>query len=103
MERPNISDKVDQIVTNRFLALPIFALVMWLTYFLAIQTVGTIGTDWVNDVLFWPILFQLLFKIFLIPFGIAGWLQLLVLDGIVAGCGAILGFCAVRFLYSSSV
>jgi len=87
----NISDKVDQIVTNRFLALPIFALVMWLTYFLAIQTVGTIGTDWVNDVLFGqfvPVIIQNLLDIF----GIAGWLQSLVLDGIVAGCGAILGF-----------
>ncbi|HFI0085177.1 TPA: ferrous iron transport protein B [Streptococcus suis] len=87
----NISDKVDQIVTNRFLALPIFALVMWLTYFLAIQTVGTIGTDWINDVLFGqfvPVIIQNLLD----TFGIAGWLQSLVLDGIVAGCGAILGF-----------
>src|SRR5699024_3243709 len=48
----NFSDKIDRIVTNRILALPIFALIMWGIYYLSIQTVGTIGTDWVNDVLF---------------------------------------------------
>ncbi|HEL1980918.1 TPA: ferrous iron transport protein B [Streptococcus suis] len=87
----NLSDNIDRLVTNRFLALPIFAAVMWLTYFLSIQTVGTIGTDWVNDVLFGELVPGLI-QANLDRFEIAGWLQSLVLDGIIAGCGAILGF-----------
>lgn len=87
----NLSDKIDQVVTNRFLALPIFAAVMWLTYFLSIQTVGTMGTDWVNEVLFGEIVPNLI-QYYLDSFNIADWLQALVLDGIIAGCGAILGF-----------
>ncbi|HEM4292484.1 TPA: ferrous iron transport protein B [Streptococcus suis] len=87
----NLSDNIDRLVTNRFLALPIFAAVMWLTYFLSIQTVGTMGTDWVNDVLFGELVPSLIQEN-LDRFEIAGWLQSLVLDGIIAGCGAILGF-----------
>ncbi|HFI0468441.1 TPA: ferrous iron transport protein B [Streptococcus suis] len=87
----NLSDKIDQVVTNRFLGLPIFAVVMWLTYFLSIQTVGTMGTDWVNEVLFGELVPNFI-QHYLDVFGIADWLQSLVLDGIVAGCGAILGF-----------
>ncbi|MEG3302013.1 ferrous iron transport protein B [Streptococcus suis] len=87
----NLSDNIDRLVTNRFLALPIFAAVMWLTYFLSIQTVGTMGTDWVNDVLFGELVPGLIQEN-LNRFEIAGWLQSLVLDGIIAGCGAILGF-----------
>lgn len=87
----NLSDKIDQVVTNRFLALPIFAVVMWLTYFLSIQTVGTMGTDWVNEVLFGELVPNFI-QHYLDVFGIDHWLQSLVLDGIVAGCGAILGF-----------
>ncbi|WP_161941123.1 ferrous iron transport protein B [Streptococcus suis] len=87
----NLSDKIDQVVTNRFLALPIFAAVMWLTYFLSIQTVGTMGTDWVNEVLFGELVPNYI-QHYLDVFGIDHWLQSLVLDGIVAGCGAILGF-----------
>ncbi len=87
----NLSDNIDRLVTNRFLALPIFAAVMWLTYFLSIQTVGTMGTDWVNDVLFGELV-PYLIQANLDRFEIAGWLQSLVLDGIIAGCGAILGF-----------
>lgn len=64
---------------------------MWLTYFLSIQTVGTMGTDWVNDVLFGELVPGLIQEN-LDRFEIAGWLQSLVLDGIIAGCGAILGF-----------
>ncbi|MGZ7215615.1 ferrous iron transport protein B, partial [Streptococcus pyogenes] len=52
----NLSDKIDKIVTNRILALPIFALVMFLVYFFSIQTVGTMWSDWVNDVLFGDLL-----------------------------------------------
>ena len=48
----SFSDKIDRVVTNRFLALPIFAFVMWAVYYLSIQTVGTMGTDWINEVLF---------------------------------------------------
>ncbi|HFI0791858.1 TPA: ferrous iron transport protein B [Streptococcus suis] len=87
----NLSDKIDQVVTNRFLGLPIFAVVMWLTYFLSIQTVGTMGTDWVNEVLFGELVPNII-QHYLDVFGIDHWLQSLVLDGIVAGCGAILGF-----------
>lgn len=87
----NLSDKIDQVVTNRFLGLPIFAAVMWLTYFLSIQTVGTMGTDWVNEVLFGELVPNYI-QHYLDVFGIDHWLQSLVLDGIVAGCGAILGF-----------
>ncbi len=86
-----ISDKIDRVVTNRWLALPIFALVMWGVYYLSIQTIGTIGTDWVNDVLFgeWvPGWIEAL----LVKLNTAAWLQSLILDGIVAGIGAILGF-----------
>ncbi|HEL2303112.1 TPA: ferrous iron transport protein B [Streptococcus suis] len=93
----NLSDNIDRLVTNRFLALPIFATVMWLTYFLSIQTVGTMGTDWVNDVLFGELVPGLIQEN-LDRFEIAGWLQSLVLDGIIAGCGAILGFVPQIFI-----
>ena len=53
-----LSDKIDRIVTNRILALPIFAVVMYLVYFLSIQTVGTMWTNWANDVLFGKIIYQ---------------------------------------------
>lgn len=85
------SDKIDQIVTNRWLGFPIFVGVMFLVYYLSISTVGTMMTDWVNDVLFVKI----------IPPAVEGWLAAaatpewlngLVLDGIVAGIGAVLGF-----------
>ncbi len=69
----NLSDNIDRLVTNRFLALPIFAAVMWLTYFLSIQTVGTMGTDWVNDVLFGELVPGLIQEN-LDRFEIAGWL-----------------------------
>ena len=87
----SMSDKIDKIVTNRWLALPIFAFVMWLVYYLSIQTVGTMGTDWVNDVLFGEIIPDNVTK-FLEWMAIAPWLQSLVLDGIIAGVGAVLGF-----------
>ena len=86
-----ISDKIDQIVTNRILAIPIFLVVMWVVYFLAINTVGTMGTDWVNDVLFGEIVPGAVGG-FLESIGTADWLSGLILDGIVAGVGAVLGF-----------
>ncbi|MGM0237548.1 ferrous iron transport protein B [Enterococcus sp. AZ103] len=87
----SLSDKIDRIVTNRFLALPIFALVMWLIYYIAIQTVGAIGTDWVNDTLFGDIVPNFI-ETTLQSWQVAGWMQDLILNGIVAGIGAVLGF-----------
>ncbi len=86
-----ISDKIDRIVTNRWLAIPIFFLVMWVVYFLAINTIGAMGTDWVNDVLFGEIVPGAV-EGFLDSIGTADWLKGLILDGIVAGVGAVLGF-----------
>ncbi len=85
------SDKIDKIVTNRFLALPIFAAVMWLVYYVSVSTVGTFVTDWTNDVLFGEIIPPAI-QGFLESVNCAGWLQGLILDGIVAGVGAVLGF-----------
>lgn len=86
-----ISDKIDRIVTNRILALPIFAAVMWFVYYISVTTVGTIVTDWTNDVLFGEIVPPAV-EGFLNAVGCADWLQGLILDGIVAGVGAVLGF-----------
>ena len=85
------SDKIDKIVTNRWLALPIFAVVMWLVYFLSISTVGTAMTDWVNDSLFGEII-PTYFGGWLESLGVAEWLYSLIMDGIVGGVGAVLGF-----------
>lgn len=85
------SDKIDKIVTNRILALPIFALVMFIVYYVSVTTVGTIVTDWTNDVLFGEIIPPAI-ESFLEAVNCAGWLQSLILDGIVAGVGAVLGF-----------
>ena len=84
------SDKIDKIITNRFLGLPIFALIMWGVYFISMQWIGKMGTDWVNDVLFAEWVPGLLEK-FLEPH-LAPWLFGLINDGIVAGVGAVLGF-----------
>ncbi len=97
------SDKIDAVVTNRIMALPIFALVMFIVYYVSIKTVGTMATDWTNDVLFGedPWSFFGLFKVPSIPgifesimsaLSVSGWLHDLVIDGIVAGVGAVLGF-----------
>ena len=101
-EKLSTSDKIDRVVTNRWLALPIFAAVMWLVYYVSVSTGGTWATDWANDGVFgegWK-----LFGIVDVP-GIpvivenglnaihcAPWLQSLILDGIIAGVGAVLGF-----------
>ncbi len=101
VEKLTISDKIDRIVTNRFLALPIFALVMFLVYYVSVTTVGTWATDWANDGVFGegfsffglevpgvPVVIEGV----LTAVGCADWLQGLILDGIVAGVGAVLGF-----------
>lgn len=85
------SDKIDRVVTNRWLALPIFAFVMWLVYYLSIQTIGVMGTDWVNEELFGAIIPQAV-EGWLVSLGVAAWLQSLILNGIIAGVGAVLGF-----------
>ena len=93
----SVSDKIDQIVTNRILALPIFAVIMFGIYAIAMGgwaiSIGTMGTDWANDVLFgeWV---PGLFDTILGALGVAegGWLYGLIQDGIVAGVGAVLGF-----------
>ena len=89
------SDKIDQVVTNRILALPIFAGIMFLMYAIAMGSfpfsIGTMGTDWANDVLFgeWV---PAIFDAILTALGVSDWLYGLVMDGIVAGVGAVLGF-----------
>lgn len=85
------SDKIDQIVTNRWLALPIFALIMWGVYYLSVSTIGTAATDWTNDVLFGEIVPPAI-ENFLVAVNCADWLMSLILDGIVAGVGAVIGF-----------
>ena len=85
------SDKIDRIVTNRWLALPIFAVVMWVVYDVSVTTVGTFVTDWTNDVLFGEIIPPAIENL-LNAIHCADWLQGLILDGIVAGVGAVLGF-----------
>jgi ferrous iron transport protein B len=87
----SISDKIDQVVTNRILALPIFAAVMFLVYYVSVTTVGAFVTDWTNDVLFGEIIPPAIESL-LVAVGCADWLQGLILDGIVAGVGAVLGF-----------
>lgn len=86
-----ISDKIDRVVTNRILALPIFAVVMFLVYYLSIQTVGTMWTDWVNDVLFGDLVPNWV-QTGLDYLHVSGWLESLIIDGIVAGVGTVLGF-----------
>ena len=90
-EKMTTSDKIDRIVTNRWLALPIFALVMFIVYYVSVTTVGTLVTDWTNDVLFGEIIPPAI-ESALNAVGCADWLQGLILDGIVAGVGAVLGF-----------
>lgn len=103
-EKMTVSDKIDRIVTNRFLALPIFAAIMFIVYYVSISTVGTLATDFVNDNIFgegWHLFGIESIFVPSIPdlvtggleaVGCASWLQGLIVDGIVAGVGAVLGF-----------
>ncbi len=111
----SVSQRIDRIVTNRFLAFPIFALVMFLVYFLSVSTVGAWATDWVNDGLFgegwhlfgsdlWVPSIPISAEQGLTSIGCAAWLVSLVVDGIIGGVGAVLGFLpqmAVLFLLLS--
>ena len=99
VEHLTVSDKIDQVVTNRIFALPIFALIMFLMYALSMGTsiadggisIGSFATGWTNDVLFGEIVPNALGG-FLESVGVADWLYGLIMDGIVAGVGAVLGF-----------
>lgn len=98
-----VSDRIDQVVTNRFLALPIFAAVMFIVYYISVTTVGSIATDFMNDALFgeWV---QPAVRGFLEGIGTAGWMVSLVVDGIIGGLAAPLGFApqmAILFLFLS--
>ena len=95
------TDKIDRVLTNRWLALPIFALIMFLVYFVSVTTVGTWVTDWTNDGLFgegfslfgyWVPGVPVLVGNGLAAINCAPWLESLILDGIVGGVGAVLGF-----------
>lgn len=85
------SDKIDNILTNKYLGIPIFAIIMFLVYYISISTVGTMMTDWVNDSLFGEIIPPFVEGL-LIKIGTAEWLNSLILDGIIGGVGAVLGF-----------
>ena len=85
------SDKIDRIVTNRWLALPIFAAVMWLVYYVSVTTVGSILTVWTNDTLFGEWIIPAA-QSFFEGIGCADWLTGLIVDGVISGVGAVLGF-----------
>ena len=96
-----LSDKIDRVLTNRYLALPIFAGIMFLVYYISVSTVGTWATDWANDGVFgegWNFFdkfipgIPVLAENFLVSINCAPWLQSLVVDGIIGGVGAVLGF-----------
>ena len=96
------SDKIDRIVTNRWLALPIFAVVMWVVYYVSVTTVGTFVTDWTNDTFVGAI--QEAVGGFLTNVGASDLINGLVVDGIIGGLGAVLGFVpqmAILFLFLS--
>lgn len=86
-----VSDKIDRVVTNRFFALPFFAAVMWLVYYISVSTIGTIATDWTNDVFVGEII-QGNVAAFLENLGTAEWLESLIVDGMIGGVGAVIGF-----------
>ena len=97
-----VSDKIDRIVTNRILGLPIFILTMFIVYYVSVTTVGTMVTDWTNDSFVGTI--QGVVADGLSGVGVADWLVSLVSDGIIGGLGAVLGFVpqmAILFLFLS--
>ena len=86
-----LSDKIDRIVTNRILALPIFAIIMFVVYYISISNIGKVISDWINDTLFGKIV-QPGVSDFLTNIGCAKWLVGLISDGIIAGVGSVIGF-----------
>lgn len=98
-----LSDKIDRVVTNRILALPIFALIMFVIYYITVSTIGTVVTDWTNDVLFGEWLMGGA-ETLLTNAGASDWVISLVVDGILGGIGAPVGFApqmAIMFLFLS--
>lgn len=91
------SDRIDRVVTNKWLALPLFALVMTIVYYVSVTTVGAWATDWANEVLFGEWVPGFIEK-GLVALNTSPWLNGLVLDGIVAGVGAVLGFVPQMFV-----
>ena len=89
--KETVSDRIDKIITNRFLALPIFVLIMWLVYYISVSSLGAIVTDWTNDILFGEMI-QENVQNFLEATNVAPWLVALICDGIIGGVGAVLGF-----------
>lgn len=91
------SDKIDMIVTNRWLALPIFAIVMFIVYFVSVTTIGTLVTDFTNDTLFGEWIITPL-ATWLEGLGVVNWLIGLIVDGIISGVGAVIGFVPQMFI-----
>ena len=101
-DKLTVSDKIDRIVTNRILGIPIFIAIMWLVYYVSVTTVGTFVTDWTNDV--FVVAIQDFFSNILGSIGAGDMVQGLVIDGIIGGLGAVLGFVpqmAILFLFLS--
>ena len=101
-DKLTVSDKIDRIVTNRILGIPIFIAIMWLVYYVSVTTVGTFVTDWTNDV--FVVAVQDFFSNILTSIGAGDMVQGLVVDGIIGGLGAVLGFVpqmAILFLFLS--
>ena len=101
-DKLTVSDKIDRIVTNRILGIPIFVAVMWLVYYVSVTTVGTFVTDWTNDV--FVVAIQNFFTNILTGIGASDMVMGLVVDGIIGGLGAVLGFVpqmAILFLFLS--
>jgi len=107
--RLSVSDKIDKVVTNRIFALPIFAAIMFIVYFVSVTTVGSIATNWANNGVFgngwhlfgtsvWVPGIPIVLGDFLSAVNCADWLQRLILDGIVSGVGAVLGFVPQMFI-----
>ena len=107
--RLTVSDKIDRVVTNRVLALPIFVAIMFLVYYISVSTVGTWVTDFTNDGLFgegWTLPFTEVFvpgipvlaEQLLSGIGCVEWLQALIIDGMIGGVGAVLGFVPQLFV-----
>ena len=101
-DKLTVSDKIDRIVTNRILGIPIFIAIMWLVYYVSVTTVGTFVTDWTNDV--FVVAIQDFFSNILSSIGAGDLVTGLVVDGIIGGLGAVLGFVpqmAILFLFLS--
>ena len=101
-DKMTVSDKIDQIVTNRILGIPIFIAIMWVVYYISVTTVGTFVTDWTNDTFVGAI--QEAAGTFLTNAGASDFIISLAVDGVIGGLGAVLGFMpqmAILFLFLS--